>query len=291
MRDSQNWKWISDSEDGIGKVLMPSWSSFVDFIHNEMLDFDDYIWRGQRQESWPLISKFERLVADARVKKAKQYDFRNHHLEKFKYAVRGRRGNSPVKLETDNDWWALGQHYGLATPLLDWSQSPFVAAFFAFEEVGTKQTKHRAIYALQHKSVEHRAGTEMARKNRERAAAKKKREASEVELGLLGMLTEAPVTSPEVEFIRPLSDENQRLVNQGGLFSSGPSNGSLEKWLKETHNNPQEGYILIKILIPNDEREQCLKALNRMNINHLTLFPDISGASKYCNLFSEIESY
>ena len=94
---------------------------------------------------------------------------------------------------------------------------------------------------------------------------------------------------PEVEFIRPRADENQRLVNQGGLFSRAPDGISLDEWISE--NMPSYGFILFKILIPNKDRKECLKTLNRMNINHLTLFPDLYGASKYCNLFGEIDRY
>ena len=96
---------------------------------------------------------------------------------------------------------------------------------------------------------------------------------------------------PEVRFIRPFSDENQRLVNQGGLFTRAPTGKNLEVWIQETANAEDKGYTLIKINMPNRDRDPCLRNLNRMNINHLSLFPDLYGASKFCNLFSEIDRY
>ncbi len=52
-----------------------------------------------------------------------------------------------------------------------------------------------------------------------------------------------------------------------------------------------EKLVAIKITMPDSNREEALKSLNRMNINHLTLFPDLFGASVFCNTDFEIIGY
>jgi hypothetical protein len=282
---------VTDIVDGICEIRLRSWKVFLDFAYQEMLDFESYIWRGQRCDNWILQSTLDRLIEKAKVTETKIYNFRSSHLDQFKYAVRGRRGSNPPLIEGENDWWALGQHHGLATPLLDWTTSPFVAAYFAFINTGENKTKYRVVYALSKPSVEIKAREmyveEMERREKEKADimnGKKK----------VGFARKVLLQRPfrkEIEFVKPLSDENQRLVNQGGLFTRSPNGIDLESWIKNNYKGEGNEYVLIKILIPNRDRKECLKTLNRMNINHLTLFPDLYGASKYCNLFGEIEKY
>lgn len=285
-------RWKEDGiADGIGVVRLFSWKYFTDYVYQQMLDYKSYIWRGQRCDNLKLTSTLDRIINKSKIAKTKRHDFANAHLEQFKYATRGRRGEHPPQILAENDWWALGQHHGLTTPLLDWTMSPFVAAYFAFIGIGEKQTKHRAVFALSKPSIERtvkKIKTEKERQNR-----KELRTLEDATKGIknylrLGMLKQ-PV-KPEIEFIRPMSDENQRLVNQGGLFSRSPIGENLDGWVQRNYNG-YDRYILMKILIPNKDREMCLRMLNRMNINHLTLFPDLFGASKFCNIFAEIDKY
>lgn len=285
MARTKRWEW-SQVDCGYGEVKLHSWKYFTDFVHQEMLNYETYIWRGQRCDDWKLESTFDRLVREAKVTRTRRLDFRSKHLERFKYAVRGRRGNNPPILEAENDWWALGQHHGLATPLLDWTLSPFVAAYFAFIDNGEKQTRYRAIFALHRPAIQKKV-KELTLFEEERRRVQPERNTKNA---LAQALRNSPIR-PEVEFIRPLSDENQRLVNQGGLFTRSPYNIPLQDWVHKNYNQDDDGYILIKILVPNKDREECLRVLNRMNINHITLFPDLQGASKFCNLFSEVDKY
>jgi len=47
----------------------------------------------------------------------------------------------------------------------------------------------------------------------------------------------------------------------------------------------------LKLLIPGAQRDNFLRNLNLMNINHLTLFPDLFGAAHYSNLALDVDGY
>ncbi|MCK5605194.1 FRG domain-containing protein [Candidatus Pacearchaeota archaeon] len=262
MSRTKRWRWIK-SKDGVGTIQLSHWKYFHDYLRQEMLEYSHYVWRGDRCDNRSLLASLDREYA-SRTQKYIEDKFKAH-LRAFKLACRGRRGNHPSILESENDWWALGQHYGLNTPLLDWTRSAFVALFFAFEKVKQPQTTNRVVYAVCPGQCE------MLSPN--------------IKVAHTGDLR------PDiVEFLSPLQDDNSRLVNQNGLFSRCTAGKHLDKWIQEKFPSERKA-ILLKIQIPDKGRTECLRTLNKMNINYLTLFPDIYGASNHVNMSEKIKQY
>lgn len=257
-------RWVEKSLiNGVKEYNLSSWKYFSDFVNQELLNYTTYVYRGHGDSKWKLEPTIDRLI------KSPISPSRTKHLERFKFETRGRRGSNPAKMENDNDWWALGQHHGLVTPLLDWTESPFVALYFAASEAKKEKSEFFTVFAISQSSIA-------------------KMNTAVVNNDELPTINNHKQT---VKIVRPLSDENKRLVSQRGLFTRGPNNIDIEKWVS-THTPTVNNLIhLMKVNIPNKESEECLRYLNRMNINHSTLFPDLSGASEFCNSHLSISQY
>jgi len=264
------WQRVSTA-DGVVTFRLGSWSLFFDFVEAELFGGmispnHSYVWRGQRRSDWSLSTTLDRLFGRLKLLTSSSAVLEKksiEHLESFKYASRGRRGRTPAIL-LENEWWALGQHFGLATPLLDWTRSPFAATYFAFEDDASEETEFRVVFALNQTAVAQR-NTQL-------------QDGPSFEEGRL----------PILEFIDPMSDENPRLVSQDGCFTRAPIGTPVERWVEDTFKGSTTP-ALLRIEIPNSDRVSCLRALSRMNINHLSLFPDLGGASRSTNLRLELE--
>jgi hypothetical protein len=245
---------------GIEKIdgLVPacrveSWEKFIEAMqtpdHNRAKG--GFMYRGQAGHAWPLSSTLSRLFDDGSV----PHEHEESLLHEFRLAMRG-RGLDLSNITDDREVWALGQHHGLCTPLIDWTKSPYVALFFAFDEMDVEGVENpsRAVFCLN--------------------------------------MTAVRENLPEIIF-EPTHHENARLVNQAGLFTITLSGGDnlVSDIINELAENgvidptqPMDvARFISKIHVPNNHRVECLNTLRKMNIHHANLFPDPGGASRYCN--------
>ncbi|TAK64730.1 FRG domain-containing protein [Methylobacter sp.] len=254
------------------------WRDYADLLESPFFNQVDtqLIFRGHRRYDWSMTPTLGRLTSSGIVTEK----LASEQLAMFRKAIRGRiKDHSLLDDENekeDDELWSIGQHHGLMTPLLDWTYSPYVALFFAFckeDQEDEKDNPYRALYIL----------------NKSFVADNK--------------------LCPDIRVFEPKKDDHGRLVSQAGLFTFSPFDATIENKLAEVLGdeafpddeleNATEGEeaaifakYICKIYIKNEQQQECLKHLRRMNVHHASLFPDLIGAADYCNIFmTEIERY
>lgn len=187
---------------------------------------------------------------------------------------------APAYLEKEpNDeweWYFLAQHYGLPTRLLDWTESPIAALYFALHEWDAKTAP--AVWVL-----------EPAEFNRLSVNF------PYVPSPTLDNLTSIWLPSKlesTTEWSSPVSNEifrneyplaiyprraNARIAAQRGTFTiHGGSRCSIEALVKSnTSGHPDADGVLAKINLIGTDADQARRDLLALGIRHSALFPEL----------------
>jgi hypothetical protein len=250
-------------------IIVSSWQEFMDLT----IELDGWAFRGQQDARWQLQSSLSRYLS-AFVPDRSAWRIQEQRAIRI-FRRKAHNYLSDVRALSD-DLRCLGlmQHHGAPTRLLDFTKSPFVAAFFALE----RAVSNAAVFAVNTPAL----WTDRA----------------------------VPISAPHLvrEMIDPrlagnfekfyLSDENpvmwfgepaemdQRLIAQAGTFVlPGLLRQSLDMILDQYTCSDE---LLRKIVLPPDLRDEAMRSLYRMNITNASLFPDLEGLARSIALELEI---
>lgn len=190
------------------------------------------------------------------------WKMREHYVDRFRQYACGLPG-LPGSM-TPEDWWILGRHHGLVTPLLDWSESPYIAAFFALNDYmeslnpGFKLGMPTGGITWGEGSI---AIWELV-------------ETEGMENG------EFSIIRPETEF----SVHSLRIRAQKSVFTKLTHNVHLD--LESYLGSRDLISCLERYDIPGVEAAKALRDLELMNITFSDLFPDLGGAAARANFGS-----
>lgn len=230
------------------KIETVACDSWADYKHRIIAErFADgrfrrgmYLFRGQGGESWKLSSTFDRWYKGDHGDKVRVAD---QLLDQFTKECE--LENIPEALRVDKmKMLSFAQHNGLPTRLLDWSESPYVAAFFALSghlRHGVNGEENVAIWVLDMRnSIWHE------------------------QYGC--------------EIVSVPSYGNERIYNQHGKFTylKAPYD-SIDEYVAQFKSDKTG---LWRYLVPTRDAAAAMSDLDAMGLNHARIYPGIGGNAK-----------
>lgn len=236
-------------------IKIDSWDEYKEKVKN----YQSWTFRGQSDSEWEIQSSLARVFKTFKVNKIVQ----NFQEERSVRIFKGKVHDFLKHIPADNDtlqWLAIMQHFGAPTRLIDFSWSPYVAAFFALENT----TKDSAVWAI--------CSSKISEKNKIKNCSDVNNILKEVMEGNNTSLDNAIlIAEPKIM--------NQRLSVQRGTFAITKNlDEGLEKVLVDYYDN--NGDTIVKFILPKKIRKEAMLDLYNSNITNATLFPDIVGMAK-----------
>ena len=225
---------------------------------------ENWVFRGQSDAGWALQNAIERT------------DFvQLHHSVEAEFVAEFQRGARNY-LTRDQipehliEWLALMQHHGAPTRLLDFTKSPFIAAYFAYEISDIVASEYISLWAINIHYLKRRALEELGRlypdelKDKDSFIHEKLFERIFYE-------NREPLVFP----VEPFRMNRRYSLQQSIFVSTGVAAVPFMEQLRFL--GPEMKGAVVKIELPSALRKPVLRELQRMNLHRASLFPDLDG--------------
>lgn len=235
---------VSNPSNLIGRTDITSWENFRDWAIDRHPR--NYIFRGQAHKH-KLSTTFHRtwrknlqrwIVEDVPA-------LYGAMVEKISYPLD--LGN----MTHNAAFWSILQHHGYPTPLLDWTFSPFVAAYFAFANVNIEEEACPRILIFDQAKWNERYGKVR--------------------------FTVDP-SPPQLVVLESFNFGNPRATPQQAL-STVSNVVDIEEFIRAREIEDQQEYLTM-CDFPSQKAPQILRELQLMGITYGSLFPGLDGIAR-----------
>lgn len=251
------------------KIQVESVSSLLEQINSMS---NSFLYRGQADAEWKLQSALERIIGvDWTAEKAQKFE--EFSLKNFcsKFHLYDHENLQP---ESKLAWLSTMQHYGVPTRLLDFTESPYVALYFALETYNPLSKKELALYAIDYSSILEESIIHIKSKDSEFRETRISAEEKQDEL------FEKIVDrfSYDIAWVAEPKIVNARLDRQAGSFLlSGNRGMRIEEVLASVI---YEKCDMIKMVISPELYSGLFALLRKMNITSKSLYGDLDGLAR-----------
>lgn len=217
-----------------------SLSEFIAALETRVNDnYKIYLYRGQNTDS-ALIPKIARFY----FKKSRLTDEKRMHHE-FKLMA---AAHLPKEPRSTLESLTIGQHHGLPTRLLDWTENPLTSLYFATKSE-PKELDKSVVYVV---SITRDSSILL----------------EEIETDIYNL--------SEIKFFKP-SNLIRRIASQDGWLSIHPQNG--QGFYNRAEEIKKEGVRITKLSIPRENVKEINETLKKCGVNDYTIFQDLDSLS------------
>lgn len=231
-----------------------SWDEYKKEISDLTKNNLNFIFRGHEDSKWLLETSFTRENKNRLVSQKYSYENYFNVVIEIAHQYLGLIVNQDLitnKFEVLNFISILQQH-GFPTPLLDWTKSPYIAAYFAFKDIrDSSKSDHVKIFAFDHSSW----------------------------LNTYKQEFEISSSKPHLSVFFPFSKYNQRLIQQQGIHTISTVD-DIDLYVQSCEQAKNKKF-LHTFQISVKERALAIKDLHLMGISEMSLFPGIDGTCGY----------